>query len=61
MSIATVDVLHSFIAGDGEWRNAGGRCDLPLEEARGYEAAGYVDIILIDGEPEVWVACCNEC
>lgn len=59
MKTAHCQVLHSFIAADGQWRN-GPVCDLPEDEARALEARGYVDVLTIDGKPEVWGACCSE-
>lgn len=59
MKTAHCRVLHSFIAADGQWRN-GPTCDLPEGEARSLEARGYVDILTVDGNPEVWGACCSE-
>ncbi len=58
MSIATVKVLHSFIE-DGVWVPVG-LADLPVVRARELEATGYVDVLAVDGMPEVWAPCCGD-
>lgn len=59
MKTAKCQVLHSFIADDGKWRNSG-EIELTEAEARRREATGHVDILEVDGKPEVWGACCSD-
>lgn len=56
MSIAKVEVLHSFPV-DGKWLEKGVRF-IDAELAARMEAQGYVDIIEVDGAPCVYPACC---
>lgn len=57
--IASVLVLHDTLH-DGAWIKAGPQpVEMDAAKAREYEAAGYVDVLSVDGQVEVWQACCN--
>lgn len=59
MTTATVAVLHAILTPSG-WVQAGQTVQMDEEEARQHEARGYVDILSVDGKPEVWQACCTD-
>lgn len=59
MATANCQVLHSFIKPDGEWAMRNDHIDIELTDARALEAKGYIDVLTVDGQPEVWVPCCD--
>lgn len=58
MSTASVLVVHDILH-NGDWIKAG-PTPVPMDaaQAREFEAAGYVDVLSVDGKTEVWGACC---
>lgn len=58
MPIAKCKIMHSFIADDKGWKMEGDVVELPELEARRHEVAGYLDVLSVDGTPEVWASCC---
>lgn len=61
MATANCQVLHSFIKPDGKWAMRDERVDLDLSDARAFESKGYVDVLTVNGNPEVWSPCCDGC
>lgn len=57
MSTARVNVLHPILRADG-WLMPG-PAEMDAVEAREYEARGYVDVLDVDGNTEVWAPCCG--
>lgn len=56
MATATVNVIQSVLASSG-WV-APGRTTMDADEARA-QPPGYLEIISVDGVPEVHAACCS--
>lgn len=55
---ASGDVLDGTVLQSGTWVHAG-TVSTTLEKAKALEAAGYADIVDVDGAPYVWGACCG--
>lgn len=57
MATAKVQILHCVLTTAG-WVNPG-PAEMDADEARALESRGMVDVLEVDGKPEVWQACCN--
>ena len=57
MATAKVQVLHAVLTASG-WVHPG-PAEMDADEARALESRGMVDVLEVDGKPEVWQACCN--
>ena len=68
-SIATVDVLRPIMVPAGDHLDGAtlaaptwameGQHTMLADSARRAEADGYCEILSVDGQREVWAACCN--
>lgn len=56
MATAKVQVLHAVLTSAG-WVNPG-PAEMDADEARQFESSGMVDVLSVDGQAEVWSACC---
>lgn len=58
MKTAKVAVLHAFYTPSG-WVMPCPEHTMDADEARALEVDGYVDVLEVDGKPEVWGSCCS--
>ena len=59
MSKASALVLHETIIGGVRVMPSTTPIEIDAAEARKLEAAGYVDVLSVDGQVEVWQPCCG--
>lgn len=57
MATAKVQVLHAVLTASG-WVMPG-PAEMDADDARALESRGMVDVLEVDGQAEVWQACCN--